>query len=178
MGSDGMMYVPGFMKTGSGVEAILRFSSASWKIGMLVFLTGEICEMRCWNRLRWHDKHTKLHDDWFRHWSDIKINIATIWEAVILILLIEGIYEVRRWDGFMPHDKRYRRSSNIKAWPQIWKALMLVLLLEEIYAYAIEIKLRCHNTRIRTKFHKFRHPTFDRGNTLKTQRYTDSKVIS
>jgi hypothetical protein len=29
MGSDGMMYVPGFMKTGSGVEAILRFSSAS-----------------------------------------------------------------------------------------------------------------------------------------------------
>jgi hypothetical protein len=57
-----------------------------------------------------------------------------------LVLLIEGIYEVRRWDGFMPHDIRtmfyedwYRRSSNIKAWPQIWEALILVLLMGEIY---------------------------------------------
>jgi hypothetical protein len=43
----------------------------------------------------------------------------------MLVLLIEGIYEVRRWDGFMWHDIHtkfhkdwYRHSSNIKVLPQ------------------------------------------------------------
>jgi hypothetical protein len=52
-----------------------------------------------------------------------------------------GIYEVRRWDGFMWHDigtkfheDRYRRSRNIKVLPQnILEAAMLVLLMGRIY---------------------------------------------
>jgi hypothetical protein len=29
-----------------------------------------------------------LHDDRFRHWSDITVITATIWEALMLVLLI------------------------------------------------------------------------------------------
>jgi hypothetical protein len=43
----------------------------------------------------------------------------------MLVLLMGGIYEVSRWDGFMWydistkfHEDWYRRSSNIKVMPQ------------------------------------------------------------
>jgi hypothetical protein len=38
---------------------------------------------------------TKLHHDRFRLLSNITVITATNWEAVVLVLLIEGIYEVR-----------------------------------------------------------------------------------
>lgn len=34
------------------------------------------------------------YDDWFKHFSEVTITTATIWEAVTLILLIKRIYEV------------------------------------------------------------------------------------
>jgi hypothetical protein len=38
--------------------------------------------------------HTKFHDEGFRHLKNITVITATIWEAVMLVLLIEGIYAV------------------------------------------------------------------------------------
>jgi hypothetical protein len=44
----------------------------------------------------WHDIHIKSHEDRFMHSSNIKSTTATIWEDVMLVLLIEGIYDVCR----------------------------------------------------------------------------------
>jgi hypothetical protein len=73
---------------------------------------------------------TKFHDDRFRHLSNTTVITATIGEAIILVLLIEGIYEVRHWIGFMRydiltkfHEDWYRRSSNIKDLPQKFERL-------------------------------------------------------
>jgi hypothetical protein len=40
--------------------------------------------------------HTKLHEDWYRRQSSIK--------AAMLVLLLGGIYDARRWYGLMWHD--------------------------------------------------------------------------
>jgi hypothetical protein len=63
---------------------------------MLVLLMGGIYEVCRLNGLRRHDMHTKFHDDRFRHLSNITVITATIREAVMLVLLIERIHEVRR----------------------------------------------------------------------------------
>jgi hypothetical protein len=48
----------------------------------------------------------------------------------MVVLMIEGINKISRSDGFMWHDKRtkfhedgYRRSSNIKVFPQQYELL-------------------------------------------------------
>jgi hypothetical protein len=87
----------------------------------LVSLTEEIYEVRRWDGFMQHDIRTKFHHDRFRHLSNIRVITATIWEAVMLVLLIGEIYELRRWDCFMwhnifniCHEDWYGRSSNIK----------------------------------------------------------------
>jgi hypothetical protein len=60
-----------------------------------------IYEARRLKGLRWHNILTKFHDVLYRHLNNITDITATIWGAVMLVLLIEGIYKVRRWDGFM-----------------------------------------------------------------------------
>jgi hypothetical protein len=45
-------------------------------------------EVRHWNGLRWQYIFINFHDDRFRHLSNIAVITATIWEAVILVLLI------------------------------------------------------------------------------------------
>lgn len=67
-------------------------------------MKGKIYNIRRWNGFRWHDLCTKFHDDRLRHLSNITVITATIWEAVMFVLLIERNYNVRRWDGFMWHD--------------------------------------------------------------------------
>jgi hypothetical protein len=42
---------------------------------------------------------TKFHDNRFRHSSDRTVIISTFSEALLLVLLMEGICAVRRWDG-------------------------------------------------------------------------------
>jgi hypothetical protein len=64
-----------------------------------------IYEVRNWNGLRWYDTHIKFHDDRLGHLSKITIITETIWDAVILVLLMARIFYVRRWDGFMWHNK-------------------------------------------------------------------------
>jgi hypothetical protein len=70
--------------------------------------------------LRWHNIHIKFHGDRFRHSSNIKVIASTIAEAVVLVLLMGGNYEVRRWDDFRCHDTyieihddRFWHSSNV-----------------------------------------------------------------
>jgi hypothetical protein len=52
--------------------------------------------VRFWNGLRSHDIRTKFREDRFRDLSNITVITATIWGAVMLVLVIE--------DGFMWHD--------------------------------------------------------------------------
>jgi hypothetical protein len=67
------------------------FASAIWVVVMLVLLMEGI-----YDELRWHDIHTKFHNDLVRHLSNIMVITSTIWEDVILVLLIERIYKARR----------------------------------------------------------------------------------
>jgi hypothetical protein len=48
--------------------------------------------------------HTEIDDDRFRHSSNIKVITSEIWDTAVLVLLMGGIYEVHRWDGFMWYD--------------------------------------------------------------------------
>jgi hypothetical protein len=44
--------------------------------------------------LRWCNIHTQFHDERFRHSSNTKGVTLTVWEAIVLMLLIRKIYEV------------------------------------------------------------------------------------
>jgi hypothetical protein len=79
------------MKIGTGLQAKLRFCLRS-----LRGCNAGITDRRdFWsNGLKWYDMHTKSHDNRFRYLSNIAVNTATILEAVMLVLLIEGISEV------------------------------------------------------------------------------------
>jgi hypothetical protein len=49
---------------------------------------GLIYEIHCC--LRWHDIHTKFHEDWFRYSGNIK-GKSIIREFVVLVLQMRGI---------------------------------------------------------------------------------------
>jgi uncharacterized protein involved in cysteine biosynthesis len=53
---------------------------------MLVLVMRGIYEVQRSDGLRWHDIHTKFHDDWLGHLGNIKVIISTIWETVVLVL--------------------------------------------------------------------------------------------
>jgi hypothetical protein len=80
-----------FLKIGKGVQAILSVCLSNL-IGCNVDITDEgIYDVHRSNGLRLHDIRTKFYDDRFRNLSNITDIIATISEAVMLVLLIEGI---------------------------------------------------------------------------------------
>jgi tetrahydromethanopterin S-methyltransferase subunit D len=64
-----------------------------WEAAMFVSLIGEIYDVRRWYGFIWHNIITNFHDDRFRHLSNTIIITATIWIAVVSVLLIEGIYK-------------------------------------------------------------------------------------
>jgi hypothetical protein len=47
----------------------------------------------------WYDIQTKWHEDGYRRSSNIKVFASEISEAVMLVLLMGGIYEVHCCDG-------------------------------------------------------------------------------
>jgi hypothetical protein len=71
---------------------------------MLVLLMDWCHEVCHWDELRWHYIHTKFHDYWFRHVSNITVITATIREAAVLVQLVEGIYKVCCWYGLVRSD--------------------------------------------------------------------------
>jgi hypothetical protein len=58
---------------------------------VLLLLTGLIYEVYRRDGLRWHGMHTKFHEDFFGHSSNIKVITRTISEAVVLVLLRRAI---------------------------------------------------------------------------------------
>jgi hypothetical protein len=44
------------------------------------------------------DGHTKFHEDWLGHSSNIKSITSTVWEAIVLVLLLRGTYDARHWE--------------------------------------------------------------------------------
>jgi hypothetical protein len=46
--------------------------------------------VHCLIGLRWHDIHTRFHDDQIRRLSNIMVINTTVSEAVMLVILIEG----------------------------------------------------------------------------------------
>jgi hypothetical protein len=106
-----------------------------------------IYEVHRWGSFRWHATRTKLCEDWFGHSSNIKVTTSTIWEAVVLVLLMGGTYDVCRSDDLRRHDihtefldDHFKYASNIK-WITltIWKSIVLVLLMREFVMYAVEM---------------------------------------
>jgi hypothetical protein len=63
---------------------------------VLVLLMGVIYEVHRWADLRWHDMHTKFHEDWFGHSAIIKVVPSTVRDAAVLVLLMGRIYDVHR----------------------------------------------------------------------------------
>ena len=47
---------------------------------------GVAYEVHHWDGLKWHDKHTMFHKDWFGHAGNIIT--FTMWEVVVLVLLM------------------------------------------------------------------------------------------
>jgi hypothetical protein len=61
MASCGMIYIPSFMKTGTCIEAILRFCLSNFKgcnVGITDFM--DLCSMLL-TYAKWNDIHTKFH---------------------------------------------------------------------------------------------------------------------
>jgi hypothetical protein len=52
----------------------------------------------------WYVIRTKFHEDLFGNLSNIKIIASKIWDAAMLVLLTEGIYDMRGSDGIRRHD--------------------------------------------------------------------------
>jgi hypothetical protein len=78
MGSGAMISNPNFLEFGGVVEGILRFWLGNLK-GCNVGITDVIClRSEPWNGLKWHDIHTKFHDDLFMYLCNIKFITATI----------------------------------------------------------------------------------------------------
>jgi hypothetical protein len=78
-----------------------------------------ILEVRLWDSLRWHDVHTKFHDDWLRNLSNIKVINSTIWEVVVLVLLMWEICVVRRWDSLRWHEIRIKFHKDRHRCPKV-----------------------------------------------------------
>jgi hypothetical protein len=77
-------------------------------------------DVRRWGGFMPHDILTEFHDVRFRYLSNITIITTIISEAVMFILLVEGIYELRLGDGFRC---RYILPSFIKIGSGIQKLI-------------------------------------------------------
>jgi hypothetical protein len=87
-----MMIKLSFTTAGSVIPLLWGYWFHSWG-GWSDGITGgwEICHC---DSLRWHNIHIKFHNDRFRDSSDIKVTASRIWEAVVLVFLIGGTYEI------------------------------------------------------------------------------------
>jgi hypothetical protein len=130
MGSGGMLYSPSVIKIGINVQALLRFCLSNLKCCNIGIIDRRdlLCTPLKWAQVAWYN--TTFQDDRYRHLNNIIVITSKILEAVMLVLLIKRIYEVRRWDGSMWHDTHtkfhedwYRHSSNIKVLPQKFERL-------------------------------------------------------
>jgi hypothetical protein len=103
--------------------------------------------------------NTKFGDQ-FRNSSNIKDITSTVWEAIVLALLLRRISYVSRWDGLKwhdiytkSHDNQFRHSSNVKGITStIWVPIVLVLSMRKMYDVRHWDDFMWHY--IHTKFHE------------------------
>jgi hypothetical protein len=80
---------------------------------MLVPLMGGIYEVLSRDGFMWHDVHTKFHDDWFRHFSNITVIIGysgcqPLRQSVLHTNIFSSIVSLSyREEGFFEHRKRH-----------------------------------------------------------------------
>jgi hypothetical protein len=60
-----MIYIPSFMKIGTGVQAILRFPLSNLRGCNVGITDGRDFDVLCSDWLRCHGIHIKFHKDWF-----------------------------------------------------------------------------------------------------------------
>jgi hypothetical protein len=62
--------------------------------------------------------HTKFHDDRFRRLSNVNAIAATIWKAVVFVLLMGMIYEVHSWmnSGGMLYQDSWRQVQAFRSY--------------------------------------------------------------
>jgi hypothetical protein len=83
------------------------------------------------------------------HSGNIKVLSQIIWEAAILVLLMEEICEVRRWDDLgcngihtQFHDDGFMISNNIKVvTATIWEVAVLVLEIFSLLVQKVKLSL-------------------------------------
>jgi hypothetical protein len=103
MVSDAMIHIPRFMNIGSGIQIIL------------MLLPRQSDRLQCWcywwegfMTCRWDDischRTCILSFITIRILCNIKGSISKIWEAVVLVLLMREVYDIRNWDGLRWHD--------------------------------------------------------------------------
>jgi hypothetical protein len=130
-GLSGMTYIhTEFMKICTGVQAILRSRLRNMRgfndgITDRRFFTS--APLR-WTQVRWYTYQVSwiLVQAFKQHWGFA----PAIWKAVMLVLLMGGIYDVCCSNGLRWHDIHtkfhvdwYRRSSSIKVLPQQFEGL-------------------------------------------------------
>jgi hypothetical protein len=71
---------------------------------MLVLLMVGIYEVLHWYGPRWYDIGANFQNDQLKYLSKTMVITTTIWEAVRLVVLIEGTYREWRCDAFMQYD--------------------------------------------------------------------------
>jgi hypothetical protein len=74
MASVCMIYIPNFMKIGTGFQAILRLYFRNLRGSILVLLMGGYCDVHGWGIFTWHDNLIKFHEEWYRCSSNIKVS--------------------------------------------------------------------------------------------------------
>jgi hypothetical protein len=124
--------------------------------------------------LRWPQEAwyicTKFHDDGFRNSSNINGINSTIWEAIVLVLLMRWIYDVRCWNWLRWHKihtkfhkDRFRHLSAITAiTATIWEPIIFVLLTEgigDVYCWGGFMRSNIHT--------KFRDDRFRNSSNVK-----------
>jgi hypothetical protein len=105
MSSGDMMYIQHFMMINSGIQVIFKgITSISRETSVLVLMMEGIYEVFYCIGLKWHDIHTRFHDDQFSHSSNFTAFTSTFRKAAILVLW---------WEGFMKYAAEMASGSMI-----------------------------------------------------------------
>jgi hypothetical protein len=97
--------IPSLMTTDSGIRVILTVlpQQTEGGGGYNVGIPDErdlLYSPLTWPQVVWYTLHTKFHEDWHWHSSNVKI-FPKIWEASMLVLLMGWIYDVWCWHGII-----------------------------------------------------------------------------
>jgi uncharacterized membrane protein len=121
----------------------------NFEAAVLELLKRGIYKVHRRDGLRWHDIHTKFHEDWFRH-SGYYLHSLRGCSVGITTGKDLGCVPLR-WAHLTWHtrtkfqDDRFRNSSNIKGITStIWDAVDLMLLMRDIYDLRHWDRLRWH----------------------------------